>query len=83
VCAKYGMSEPNAQRRRYSYSALSKRVLQLASFRQDRLGQTNALKRTIQLLLDSDDLRELPRTQMSDKYATNGRGFAIANAATF
>lgn len=83
MCAKYGMSEQMHKDGVISYSALSKRVLQLASFRQDRLGQTTALKRTIQLMLDSDDLRELPRSQMSDKYATNGRGFAVSNVATF
>jgi hypothetical protein len=83
VAEKYGVPNHMHKDGVVPYSALSKRVLQMASFRQDRLGQTNALKRTIQLLLDSDDLRELPRTQMSDKYATNGRGFAIANAATF
>jgi hypothetical protein len=49
----------------------------------DRLGATNAIKRTLQMLLDGDELRELPKSQMTDKYQTNGRGFAISNPATF
>jgi predicted secreted protein len=55
----------------------------MASFRNDRLGATNAIKRAIQHLLDADDLRELPRKQMQDTFGTGARAFAIANPRTF
>jgi hypothetical protein len=83
LSGKYGMPPHMHKDGVISYSALSKRCLQLASFRNDRMGSTNALKRTLQMLLDSDDIRELPKSQMTDKYQTNGRGFAISNPATF
>jgi hypothetical protein len=64
-------------------SALTRRLFKVASFRNDRLGATNAIKRTIQMLLDGDELRELPKAQMADKFGTTARGFAISRPDTF
>lgn len=64
-------------------ASLSRRLMAMASFRTDRLGATNAIKRTLQHLLDADDLRELPRKQMQDTFGTGGRGFAVSNPHSF
>ena len=41
-----------------SYNSIITRCSPIASFKSDRIGATNALKRTIQMLLDSGELQE-------------------------
>jgi hypothetical protein len=55
----------------------------MASFRNDRMGATNAVKRTLQHLLDGDELRELPKGQMSNMFGTTARGFVVSRPSTF
>lgn len=58
------------------WKALSRGVLQRAAFRNSRLGATNALKATIQFMIDSGELRELG-SKDKDKFGTTQRCFAI------
>lgn len=83
VCGKYDMPADMHKAGVILGSALSKRCLQLASFRTDRMGASAALKRTLTMLLDGDELRELPKAQMADKFGTTARGFAISRPSTF
>ncbi len=64
-------------------SAITQRLFQMASYRNDRMGATNAIKRALQHLLDADDLREVPRKQMQDTFGTSARGFVVANPRSF
>lgn len=82
-CAKYGMPGNMHAAGVILGSALTKKLFQMASFRNDRMGATNAIKRTLQHLLDGDELREIPRAQMSSMFGTTARGFAISRPATF
>jgi len=61
------------------YAHLSQRTASGASFRQDRLGATNALKRTIQTLLDSGMLVEVPRAQLLQKYKFSGVAYGLSS----
>lgn len=61
------------------YAFLNKRLANNVAFKSDRLGATNALKRTIQTLLDADKLREVPRTKVSEEFGTTQRCFVISN----
>lgn len=63
------------------YSYLSKRLIAQASFRNDRTGATNALKRTIQVLVDSDKLRELSKVELADKFGTTQRAFMVSDVS--
>jgi hypothetical protein len=83
VCGRYGMPPNMHKELVIPYSALSRRCLQLASFRHDRIGATSALKRTLQTLLEGDDLREMPKGQMAEKFTTSGRGFMVSRPETF
>ena len=64
-----------------SYAFLNKRLSSMASFKNDRVGVTNALKRAIQILLDSDKLREIPKSELAQKYGTNQRAFMVSDVS--
>jgi hypothetical protein len=81
--AKYGIPGNMHMQGVFTYSALNKRLMAMASFRNDRMGATNAIKRAIQNLLDGDDVREIPKSQMATMFGTTARAFAIAKPDTF
>lgn len=62
---------------------IQRRLVAVSCFRLDRMGATNSIKRVLQSLLDADDLREVPRSQMREKYGKASRAFVIADASRF
>ncbi|QJD54535.1 DNA primase/helicase [Sphingomonas phage Kharn] len=58
------------------WKALAMGVSQRASFRNSRMGSTNALKAAVQFMIDSGELRELG-SKDKDKFGTTQRCFAI------
>lgn len=81
--AKYGMPLNMHAQRVVLGSSLTKRLMAMASFRNDRAGASNAIKRTIQHLLDGDEIRELPKAQMVSMFGTTARGFMVSRVDTF
>jgi hypothetical protein len=81
--AKYGMPGNMHAAGVILGSAITKRLFAMASFRNDRMGASNAVKRTLQHLLDGDELRELPKSQMASMFGTTARGFMISRPSTF
>lgn len=75
----YGVNETMYNARIISYGYLNRRLLPVACFRQDRLGATNAVKRTIQTLLDSDKLREVGRLEMANRFGSTQRAFIVSD----
>lgn len=59
------------------YLYLNHRLFQMASFKNDRSGSTIALKRIIQILLDTDKIREIGKAEMATKYGTTQRSFFV------
>lgn len=82
-CAKYGLPGNMHAAGVVLGSALTKRLFAMASFRNDRAGASNAVKRTLQHLLDGDEIRELPKSQMTSMFGTTARGFVISRPSTF
>lgn len=80
---KYGITEQMQRDGVFSYSALNSRLSAQASFRTDRMGATNALKRAVQHLLDADAIRELPKTQAHGTYGKAARMFIISDISAF
>jgi hypothetical protein len=80
---KYGVSETMARDGIIPLAALQRRLMAMASFRTDRMGATNAIKRASQHLLDADELRELPKAQAHSQYGASARMFIVANIAAF
>lgn len=81
--SKYGLIAEVHKAGIVTWSALSRACLQRASFRKDRMGSTNALKRAVQHLLDADELREVPKAQMTKDYGIGARSFIISRPARF
>lgn len=65
------------------YAYLSRRLLSMASYRNDRLGATTALKRTLQTMIDSDLIREAGKKELAEKLGTTQRAFMITNMKVF
>lgn len=59
------------------YAYIQRRLVAAAAFRNDKFGATNAIKRAIQNLVDSDRLNETGKQYMMDKHGTNQRCFII------
>ena len=59
------------------YSYLNKRLSNLVAFKTDKLGATNAIKRTIQLLIDSGVISEVGRKEMIDKFGTTQKCYLV------
>lgn len=76
--AKYGINQNLHDKRLVSYGYLSKRLIGMAAFRHDKFGATNALKRTIQTMIDSDKLREIGRSDLT-KYGTTQKCYMVSD----
>ncbi len=83
VCGKYGMPLEMHKDAIILGSALTKKLFNIASFRNDKMGATNAIKRALNILIEGDELRELSKQQMKDRYGVTARAFAIGRPATF
>lgn len=75
----YGVVKILHDNRVIPYSYLSKILLNNGSFKNDRKGSTLALKQTIQMMLDSDDLREIGKADLAARFGTTQRAFVISN----
>lgn len=61
------------------YTYLSRKLIMQSSFKNDRLGSTNAIKRCLQIMTERDYLREIGSGQLSQKYGFSGKAYAISN----
>ena len=61
------------------YIYINKRLVACAAFRADKSGATNGMKRAIQLLVDGDKLREVPKSELQIKYGTGQRAFVVSD----
>lgn len=61
------------------YAYLAQRTANVASFRHDRLGATNALKRSLQTFIDSGMLVEVAKQQLLEKYKFSGVAYGISS----
>lgn len=78
---KYGAPVAMWHGRVVPYAYIQRRLVASACFRQDRAGATNAIKRSLQMLLESDVLREVGKADLSTRFGTTMRGFVISNPA--
>lgn len=79
--AKYGVPANLHNDKLVPYIYVNKRLVAAAAFRHDKAGATNAIKRTLQSLVDSGILREVGRNELATKYGQSQRTFAIADAS--
>lgn len=81
--SKYGDTEEMHRDGVVSYSHISRRVIAMSCFRLDRFGATNAIKRAIAGLVENDELRELPKSQMQAKYGRAAKAYVVAMPLRF
>lgn len=62
---------------------ISRRLMCVACFKNDRIGPTAAIKRALKTLVEADELREMPKAQMQMSYGTGPRAFVASNPARF
>lgn len=65
------------------YSAIQRRLAATAVFRKDRAGASNAIRRTIQVLVDRGDLIPMNKVKATADYGFSGAIYAIANPTSF
>lgn len=76
---KYSVSELIYQARVIPQSYLSKRLMSIVAFRNDRQGATVAMHRTIKTMLDTDQIREVPRHDMANRFGSTQRAFIVSD----
>lgn len=59
------------------YSLLLQRTANMASFRNDKVGSTMALKRALQSMVDSGELHLVSKERMSREFSFSGDGYGI------
>ena len=79
---RYGPSQELHDAKVIPYQYLQRKLVALASFRHDRVGSTNAIKRTIAMLIDEGALVEVGRADMQ-KHNARGRGYMISDTHRF
>lgn len=83
---RYAKYQPNADMHRSAVipeSYISRRLIAVAVFRNDRMGSTNAIKRSLKMLMEADELREVPKAQMQQSFGSGPRAYVVANASRF
>jgi len=82
AAAKYGAKRVLHNARIIPYTYIQRRLAASASFRHDRIGATNAIKRTLQTMIDEGVMIEVGRADM-DKHSARGKGYMIADVDRF
>lgn len=73
---KYGAKAALHEARIIPYTYLQRKLVAMASFRSDKTGATNAIKRTLQSLIDEGTLVEVGPKDL-DKYGTRGKAYMV------
>lgn len=61
------------------YAFISRRLISAAAYKNDKSGSTSAIKRAIQILIDSDRLREISKMDLIAKYGTTQKAYMISD----
>lgn len=77
--SNYGVDKEMHADKIVPYVYLARRGLIIKEFKNDKMGAANALKRALQLLLDSGEVQEVGRGVLMDKYKKGGRAFMLAS----
>ena len=80
---KYGVNEALHKRLIITHSYLSRRILSLPAFANDRLGATAALKRTITRMVEDYELVEVPPKQLAEMFNTKAKAYIVSTPEPF
>jgi hypothetical protein len=65
------------------YSYLQRNTSTAAAFKSDKMGATNALKRTLKILQDRGDVQQMSRAELVKQFGTGAECYAITCMSTF
>jgi hypothetical protein len=77
--ASYGTKKEMREKGVFTQSYLSRRLLKLPTFRDDRNGATIALKRVLTSLLEAGEIVEMPKRQVDELFGSAARAFMAAD----
>lgn len=77
---RYGVKHKLYDAKIIPHSYLSRRLLNIASYKHDKVGANNALKRAIQILQDDGILIEVGRGDLN-KFKASGRGYMLSDGS--
>lgn len=80
---KYGVNPQMKLDHVIMHSYLQRRLLPQTSFKNDRMGATNALKRCIEALVNEGTLIELKPMQVYQRYNKQCKAYIVANVSQF
>ena len=75
----YGVGSKMFQARVIPYSYLIRRTSAVASFRHDKMGSTQALKKTIEALVNAGMLIEISKATLATAYQYSGAAYGVSN----
>lgn len=79
---KYGAKRAMHADHIIPYTYLQRRLVAAAAFRHDRIGATNAIRRTVQSLIDEGVLLEVDNAT-KNKYNLRGKAYGVGDASRF
>lgn len=59
------------------YEYIQKKLVSDVKFKTDRAGSSNAIKRAIQLMIDREDIVEIPKSDVKIKYGSRQRAYTV------
>jgi hypothetical protein len=62
---------------------LSRRCIGMKEFKHDRIGATNAIKRTIQTLVDRGDIQQVSKVDLQQKYSIHSTCYMVTSGRMF
>jgi hypothetical protein len=62
---------------------LQRRLIGQNAFRNDRIGANNAIKRTLEMLINEGSLQQISPGDMARHFNTNAKGFVVTNLERF
>jgi len=78
--SSYGIEQKVRDDKVIPYLYLSRTTLSLSSFRNDKRGATEALKKSIQTLVETGQLNEVPQQQVSERYKTRAKMYVLSSS---
>ena len=79
VAGKYGVTPAMHSKGVVPLSALQRRLVGMASFRKGRATASQAVKTIVQGMLDADELRQLPGSQVANEFQTTAKCYVVSN----
>lgn len=75
--AKFGATKKFYAAHLVTYQYILRKTYSLAAFKGDKMGSTNALRRTLQSMVEMGMLKEIPKPQLEKDYEFGGIGYGI------